>query len=770
MVLTLAISVLVVVRPDHATGAEVNPSGLIATANVAGVFIFEKDGSGGRQVYDVPARGISWSPDGQEFVFGSQYDPATGEFRGSTRLFIGTPNGDPPRQLTFEWCRFPIAFLNELPTIARIQIQAQSSVQHFNPQWIIAGGQSLVLFEWSGAPCGQPFSQSTHEVWVIDPAGDSGGLPGWVGFGRVPSAGAHNGAVIYAENDQGQIGTLDWDPGLLMVCGADGVIGNVAMLWGPGCTPTGPPWLLQPEVVIADGKAPTVSPVGDRVAYDGPCPPNSFQNRVLTIGAVRFGDCASNVAAPLWGEWNPDGERILAGALVFNARTGVLLENLFNPSRPLNPGAGLRDQSWQCDVDTCVGLLRIEKAGADLEFGPYPATFTYSGDIEGAIEWFPDPFDSDNPGFDVVVSRGRITITESQAPGWEIASIDCDGGGPDVDLETATVSVTVGSGLITCVFTSRGTELGGFDADNDGVSDFTDNCPNVFNPGQADSDGDGTGDACDQNGDTPCTVATSSEEATWSARIPVPISPDVDLFDFTVRVEWCASGGDAAITRVDVDGAIDGGLDVFALGLVGFTPKFTDEAVDLSPGASTAIVTGEFDICWSWLDLVDKLGIRDLITGKVEKKLASEVLAAVRKHASNGPAFNAALLGAIDKAIRSLRGPIDKIDQPLKKVLPDSWADEIEDLVEDPYGALLESWQEEVREALARGDYTGLPADQITQKVLDLLFTRITNPVQICEHLVVWEPRVSISIIPAGATFVQTNDYLHPLFEVTRDE
>jgi DMSO/TMAO reductase YedYZ molybdopterin-dependent catalytic subunit len=38
-----------------------------------------------------------------------------------------------------------------------------------------------------------------------------------------------------------------------------------------------------------------------------------------------------------------------------------------------------------------------------------------------------------------------------------------------------------------------------FDDDNDGVPDSLDNCPGVYNPSQADSDGDGIGNACDVN-------------------------------------------------------------------------------------------------------------------------------------------------------------------------------------------------------------------------------------------------------------------------------
>lgn len=41
--------------------------------------------------------------------------------------------------------------------------------------------------------------------------------------------------------------------------------------------------------------------------------------------------------------------------------------------------------------------------------------------------------------------------------------------------------------------------VGGGDADSDTVADCVDNCPNHYNPSQTDSDGDGIGNACDQD-------------------------------------------------------------------------------------------------------------------------------------------------------------------------------------------------------------------------------------------------------------------------------
>ncbi len=76
--------------------------------------------------------------------------------------------------------------------------------------------------------------------------------------------------------------------------------------------------------------------------------------------------------------------------------------------------------------------------------------------------------------------------------------------------------------------------------DFDGIPDYRDNCPRIYNPDQADLDGDGTGDVCDSDDDN---------DGIFDAHDNCPIKSNPD------QVDLDGDGiGDVCDATVDADG------------------------------------------------------------------------------------------------------------------------------------------------------------------------------------------------------------------------
>ncbi|MBK5970342.1 hypothetical protein CCR91_16660 [Thiorhodovibrio winogradskyi] len=200
-----------------------------------------------------------------------------------------------------------------------------------------------------------------------------------------------------------------------------------------------------------------------------------------------------------------------------------------------------------------VGIAAVPEANPATTVGHWVVTGNYAE----AGDWVPDHYnrflvgtvweDLDEDGaYDSGEGLANVTVTPDQGPFYAVTAA---GGGYAIPVDAGSYSVSFAGGdlpnaatrevvvnadsvLLDLLYAASQVN----DSDGDGYDDNQDNCPQIANPDQADSDGDGLGDACDLVAYTlsVSSVSGSGRISSDPAGIDCPGTCDFDYAEGTV--------------------------------------------------------------------------------------------------------------------------------------------------------------------------------------------------------------------------------------------
>ena len=226
----------------------------------------------------------------------------------------------------------------------------------------------------------------------------------------------------------------------------------------------------------------------------------------------------------------------------------MFFEKYLNGNNVTTPGSTVYFVDAGADKNITQGGTVSLSGTIDAKNAPTPQTVEWS-----CIDCPNAPIFSNANAYETTVTfPSNGTYTLRFGPVSSIGNVDkwyIPSGNPNLYHTAADyMVVTVGDGVGTC-------DTQGGDTDNDGICDDNDNCPNISNPDQADTDGDGIGDACD-SGD-PCDSLGGDTDndnvCDNNDNCPNTYNPDQADADGDGIGDACDNGGGGSVIDCDND-------------------------------------------------------------------------------------------------------------------------------------------------------------------------------------------------------------------------